>query len=139
MMPEHPTCSQTGAAMIRDIRPMALTYKGQTVTVDLPGWYSPLSDDSQHDGPDLKVTDRALNALRARVDGLLGADDIRRIRRRLGLTQRAAGDVLGGGPNAFQKYESGDVLVSQAMSGLLTLLDHDPTALSVLRDRKTAA
>jgi DNA-binding transcriptional regulator YiaG len=38
----------------------------------------------------------------------LTRDDIRRIRERLGLTQVEAGEVLGGGPRAFQKYESGD-------------------------------
>ena len=48
-----------------------------------------------------------------------------------------AGEILGGGPRAFQKYEAGDLLPSQAIGGLLAVLDSDPGALSVLRSRKS--
>jgi len=39
----------------------------------------------------------------------LSPDDIRRIRESLGLSQAEAGEVLGGGPRAFTKYESGTI------------------------------
>jgi HTH-type transcriptional regulator/antitoxin MqsA len=119
--------------MHRDVRPMTLTYKGESITIDMPGWYCDSSDESIHTGRDAVVSDRALNRLRARSEGLLEPEEIRRIRKKLGLNQTAAGQVIGGGPRAFQKYESGDLLPSRAISSALRLLDHYPKALSVLR------
>jgi putative zinc finger/helix-turn-helix YgiT family protein len=68
-------------------------------------------------------------------------EEIRRIRKKLGLTQEAAGLMIGGGPRAFQKYENSDLLPSRAISSALVLLDRDPRALRVLKARqvKTSA
>ena len=66
--------------------------------------------------------------LKARVEGLLEPEEIRRIRKKLHLTQEAAGLVIGGGPRAFQKYESGDLLPSRAIS-TSTLTKADPVML----------
>jgi HTH-type transcriptional regulator/antitoxin MqsA len=83
----------------------------------------------------MKVSDRALNRLKARTEGLLEPDEIKRIRKKLNLTQGAAGELIGGGPRAFQKYETGELLPSRAISSALALLDHDPAALTVLEQR----
>jgi len=127
--------------MFRDVRRVTITYKGRKVTFDMPGWYCDASDESIHTGVDMKVSDRALNRLKAQVEGLLEPEDVRRIRKRLQLTQKDAGRLIGGGPNAFQKYECGDVAVSRALTSALLLLDRDPSGLSVLkqRDQKESA
>ncbi len=137
----NPVCPKTRAPMYRDVRPMTLAYKGESITIDMPGWYCDSSDESIHTGKDAVVSDRALNRLKARNEGLLEPEDIRRIRKKLGLNQTAAGQVIGGGPRAFQKYESGDLLPSRAISSALRLLDHDPKALRLLKlpQDKTAA
>jgi HTH-type transcriptional regulator/antitoxin MqsA len=132
----NPVCPETGALMRRDVRPMTLTYKGESITFDMPGWYCDQSEESIHIGEDMKISDRMLNRLKARSEGLLEPEEIRRIRKKLRLTQEAAGLVIGGGPRAFQKYESGDLLPSRAISSALVLLDHDPKALTVLRRRQ---
>ena len=134
-----PVCPVSGAPMRRDVRPMTLSYKGQSVTFDMPGWYCDASDESSHTGADMKVSDRMLNRLKAQVEGLLEPADIRRIRRRLGLTQAEAGDLIGGGPRAFQTYEAGDLLPSRAVSSALRLLDRDPAAVAVLYRRQGGA
>lgn len=133
----HPVCPKTGAPMHRDERPMTLMYRGESITFAMPGWYCDASDESIHTGADMKVSDRALNWLKARVEGLLEPAAIRRIRKKLGLTQEQAGQLIGGGPRAFQKYETGDLLPSRAVSSALALLDHDPAALSVLKARES--
>jgi HTH-type transcriptional regulator/antitoxin MqsA len=135
---DNPTCPKTGAPMERGVRQLTLNYKGQSITIDMPGWYSDASDEGIHNGIDLKISDRALNRLRARAEGLLEPEEVRRIRKRLKLSQVEAGEVIGGGPRAFQKYESGDLLPSRAISSALVLLDHDPAALRVLRARSAA-
>ena len=81
----------------------------------------------------MEVSDRALNRLKARSEGLLEPEEISRIRKKLGLSQDAAGQMIGGGPRAFQKYENGDLMPSRAISSALSLLDHDPKALTVLK------
>ena len=137
-MPD-PVCPETGAPMHRGVRPMTLPCKEQSITFDMPGWYCDQSEESMHTGEDMKVSDRMLNLLKARSEGLLEPEEIRRIRKKLHLSQEAAGILIGGGPRAFQKYESGDLLPSRAVSSALMLLDHDPAALAVLKMHRKAA
>ena len=92
----------------------------------MPGWYAEGVEDGIHGGDDMKVSARALHRLKAQAEGLLLPEDVRRIRRKLGLSQREAGRVIGGGPNAFQKYEAGDIMVSHAISSALRVLDFHP-------------
>jgi HTH-type transcriptional regulator/antitoxin MqsA len=127
---------ETGAPLHRAVRPLTLTYKGESITVDMPGWYGEHVDEGVFDPVDMKVSDRALNRLKARTEGLLEPEEIRRIRKKLGLSQEAAGELIGGGPRAFQKYETGNLVPSRAVSSALTLLDHDPKALSLLKERQ---
>ena len=129
----NPFCPQTGAPMHRGVRSMTLTYKDQSITFDMPGWYCDQTEGGIHTGADMKVSDRMLNWLKARSEGLLEPEEIRRIRKKLKLSQETAGLIIGGGPRAFQKYESGDLLPSRAIGSALILLDHDPKALRVLR------
>ncbi|MGD0843497.1 MAG: type II toxin-antitoxin system MqsA family antitoxin [Geobacteraceae bacterium] len=135
----NPICPETGAPMHRGVRPMTLSYKRESITFDMPGWYCDQSEESIHTGEDMKVSDRMLNRLKARSEGLLEPEEIRRIRKKLHISQEAAGLLIGGGPRAFQKYESGDLLPSRAVSSALALLDRDPEALSVLKIRSKAA
>ncbi|HRO10129.1 type II toxin-antitoxin system MqsA family antitoxin [Amaricoccus sp.] len=135
-------CPETGAVMTRGTRPMTLSYKGRSIVIDMPGWYAEGVEEGIHGGEDMKVSDRALHRLKAEAEGLLLPEDVRRIRRRLGLSQREAGLVIGGGPNAFQKYEAGDVVASHAISSALRVLDAHPEALAVLvahREQRSAA
>ncbi len=137
-MTANPLCPRTGAPMHRGVRPMTLTYKEESITLDMPGWYCGDCEESIHTGKDMKVSDRRLNRLKAKSEGLLGPEEIRRIRKKLRLSQETAGLLIGGGPRAFQKYESGDMLPSRAVSSALVLLDHDPDALAVLKRRHDA-
>ena len=63
-------------------------------------------------------------------------EEIRAIREGLGLTQVEAGELLGGGPRAFTKYEAGTVRPAAAVINLLRLLEADPAALATLGGRK---
>ena len=132
----NPVCPKTGAPMHRDSRSMTLTYRGESITFDMPGWYCDQSDESIHTGQDMKVSDRMLNRLKASVERLTDPEEIRRIRKKLKLTQEIAGRLIGGGPRAFQKYEKGDLLPSRAISSALILLDHNPEALELLTSRE---
>jgi HTH-type transcriptional regulator/antitoxin MqsA len=61
---KNPVCPETGASMHRDTRPMTLSYKGESVTFGLPGWYCDTSEESVHTGEDMKVSDEMLKLLK---------------------------------------------------------------------------
>lgn len=64
-------------------------------------------------------------------------EEIRAIREGLGLSQVEAGELLGGGPRAFTKYEAGAVKPAAAVVRLLRLLEADPTAIAALGGRRS--
>jgi HTH-type transcriptional regulator/antitoxin MqsA len=99
----------------------------------MPGWYCNESTESIHTGEDLKVSDAALKALKIKVENLLAPEEVRRIRVAMGLTQRQAGSLIGGGPNAFQKYEGGSTLVSKGISNFLRVLERHPEEIEELK------
>lgn len=59
----HP---ETGEILRRDIRPVEFSYKGEKITVDMPGWYPPEGDDGIFTHEDMKVSDQALKILKSR-------------------------------------------------------------------------
>jgi HTH-type transcriptional regulator/antitoxin MqsA len=58
--------------------------------------------------------------------------EIRRIRRKLGLSQVAAARLTGGGHNAFSRYERGEAMPMPAVVNLFRLLDRHPELLKDL-------
>lgn len=132
-LPETMVSPETGRMLRRDVRPVTLSYKGETVTVDLPGYYGEVDEDGVHIGDDLKVTDEALRLLKEKVEGLPSPATIRRVRHKLKLSQREAGALLKVGENAFDKYERGLVEPSGPTSQLIRLLDRHPELVEELR------
>ncbi|AHE99147.1 type II toxin-antitoxin system MqsA family antitoxin [Thioalkalivibrio paradoxus] len=61
------------------------------------------------------------------------AQEVRRIRTRLKLTQKAAAEVFGGGVNAFSRYERGEVDPPRAVVKFLRLLDRHPELLDEVK------
>ena len=127
---------ETGEELHRDVRPLTLSYRGESITVDMPGWYSVDGEISEHSQEDMKVSDHALNIMKARVEGLPLPAEIRSIRKKFQLTQEQAGTILGGGARAFQKYESGEILPSRTMANLLLILQEYPQGIETLRARR---
>jgi len=134
-----PTCDECGAPMIRAVRPSTWIYKRRAITYDQPGWWCP--NDPAHDAvldqADSDATTPILLEHRAVVEGGLPPREVRRIRQRLGLSQREAGRVVGGGPLAFHKYEKGEVATTQAMGNFLLLLDRHPELVAELRQNRS--
>jgi HTH-type transcriptional regulator / antitoxin MqsA len=58
--------------------------------------------------------------------------ELRRIRRKLGLTQAAAARLTGGGHNAISRYERGEAAPMEAVINLFRLLDKHPELLKDL-------
>lgn len=69
----------------------------------------------------------------AKINPEITPDEIRAIRQELGLSQVEAGEVLGGGPRAFTKYEAGTVKPAASVVNLLRLLEANPHAMATLK------
>ena len=69
-------------------------------------------------------------------DMALQPDEIRAIREGLGLSQVDAGELIGGGPRAFTKYEAGTIRPRSSVVRLLRVLEANPDALPSLTGRE---
>jgi HTH-type transcriptional regulator/antitoxin MqsA len=131
--PETMTSPETGETLMRGVRPFAVTYKGESMTVDLPGYYPASDGESVHVGDDMIAVDAALRLLKEKIDGVPAPATIRRMRTKLKLSQREAGSLFKVGENAFDKYERGLIEPSGPTIQLMALLEKHPELLDELR------
>lgn len=134
ILPDMMISPETGEMLRRGTRPFLVTYKSQSITIELPGYYPESCDEGIHVGDDMAVSDAALRALKEEVEGIPSPTTIRRVREKLKLSQREAGSLLKVGENAFDKYERGVVEPSGPTSQLLRLLDQHPELIEDLRE-----
>ncbi len=134
--PTTQPCPECGGQMAFEKRANKITYLGHSRTLKTLAWWCGSCGEAILDGDALRVRETAFLELKAAVDGVLGPSEVAKVRETLGLSQRKAGELLGGGPRAFQKYESGKQAVSVPMSLLLRLLANDPKRLRELSGTK---
>jgi HTH-type transcriptional regulator/antitoxin MqsA len=113
-------------------------FDGQSFTVEhagrkmqvegLSGWRCGACGEVEFDADSAQRYAAAGDALVLRERERRGKE-IRRIRRKLGLSQVAAARLTGGGHNAFSRYERGEVAPLPAVIKLLHLLDKHPELL----------
>ena len=125
-------CPECGGRAVFATRTDTVEYKGQNAHVRISGHWCDSCGDAVLEGEALEKREQAFLDLRARVEGVLSPREVAAIRARLKLSQRQAGELLGGGPRAFQKYESGEQQVSAPMANLLRLLGREPRRLTEL-------
>jgi len=130
-----PVCGSS-RSMVFEPRDTPVVYKGASRAHQATTWWCSVCGECILEPSMLAERERIFIELRAETDEIFLPERVASIRKKLGISQREASRVLGGGANAFQRYESGDVPVSDAMKNLLTLLDNDPQRLrEILRAR----
>lgn len=122
-------------------------FKNETFTVDyeglsakvegLSGWRCDACDEVEFDAESARRYAAAGDELVLR-ERARQSKDIRRIRRKLGLSQAAAARLTGGGHNAFSRYERGEATPMPAVVNLFRLLDKYPKLLSELKNTRIA-
>jgi len=105
----------------------SLTYKGHKIEFDIE--YSVCNACGREfiESQQIHKNDATILNAKKFADGLLSSEEIKEIRKNLGLTQETASKVFGGGENAFSKYESGKVAQSASMDRLLRLAAEFPS------------
>lgn len=127
-------CPQCASTMQRfESRSQQLAVEGDATTVEnLSGWSCPSCDEAIFDDESAKryaaAGDVLILAARARRQ-----DEIRRIRKRLKLTQIEASHLVGVGKVAFSRYECGKTQAPGALIKLLRLIDRHPELIDELR------
>lgn len=109
-----------------------ITHRDVTATIEhLSGWRCAACGEVEFDADSAEryatAGDRLVLRERERQ-----SDELRRIRRKLGLSQKAAGRLTGGGHNAFSRYERGESSPLPAVINLFRLLDKHPELLKDL-------
>lgn len=79
-----------------------------------------------------KANERRFSDAKRAHDGLLTSGQIAAWRKRHSLTQQQAASLIGGGINAFSKYERGEVMQSQSVDSLIRSVDEVPGMLAFL-------
>jgi HTH-type transcriptional regulator/antitoxin MqsA len=128
-------CPECGGPAVFETRSDTVEYKGHKASVEIAGYWCARCGEAVLEGDALAKRERAFLELRATIEGVLSPRQVAKIRERLKMSQRRAGELLGGGPRAFQKYESGEQQVSVPMANLLRLLDKDPRRLAEIAKR----
>jgi HTH-type transcriptional regulator/antitoxin MqsA len=109
-----------------------IEHAGMTATVEkLSGWRCNSCGEVEFDAESAQRYASAGDELVLR-DRERVAEEIRRIRRKLGLSQAAAARLTGGGHNAFSRYERGETTPLPAVINLFRLLDKHPELLKEL-------
>ena len=132
-LPKTMISPESGETLTRGVRPFTVAYKGESVVVDLPGYYPAGEGEGVHIGEDVVVVDQALRGLKEKTDGVPSPESIRRLRAKLRLSQREAGALFKVGESAFDKYERGLVEPSGPTIQLMALLDRHPELLAELK------
>jgi len=111
---------------------LTIAHAGMTATVDgLSGWRCATCGEVEFDVDSAQRYAAAGDALVRRARERQ-SKEIRRIRRKLGLSQVAAARLTGGGHNAFSRYERGEATPMPAVVNLFRLLDKHPELLKDL-------
>lgn len=128
-----PVCG--GAELIHDTRDLPYTYKGETTVIEkVTGDFCPACNESILG---LEETARVMGEMRAfskQVNAaIVDPGFIVTVRKKLDLDQREAGEIFGGGANAFSRYETGKTKPPLSLVKLLKVLDRHPELLNEIR------
>ena len=120
---------------MRDTRDVHYTYKGETTVLPLvTGVFCPACDESVLDAAESRRTMDLMLAFNKQINAsVVDPEFIVSVRRKLDLDQREAGEIFGGGVNAFSRYENGKTKPPLALVKLLRVLDRHPDLLAEVR------
>jgi len=129
-------CPVCGAAeLIHDTRDLPYTYKGETTLISaVTGDFCPSCGEVILDLSESTRTSEFMLQFNKQVNAaIVDPGFITRVRKKLGLDQREAAEIFGGGINAFSRYENGKTKPPLALVKLLKVLDRHPDLLSEVR------
>ena len=129
-------CPACGVAeLVRDTRDISYMYKGESTIISLvTGDFCPACGEAVLE----KSQSERISSLMLKFNKQVNASIvdpafIATVRKKLALDQREAGEIFGGGVNAFSRYENGKTKPPLALVKLLKVLDRHPDLLAEIR------
>lgn len=124
-----PSCS--AAELIHDTRDLTYAYKGETTIIPaVTGDFCPACNESLLNAEESRRTMTMMLEFNKQVNAaIIDPEFIVTVRKKLGLDQREAAEIFGGGVNAFSRYENGKTKPPLALVKLLKVLDRHPNLL----------
>ena len=129
-------CPSCGTAkLVHDTRDVPYTYKGESTSLpQVTGDFCLACDESILDASESRRTMELMAAFSKAVNAsFVDPEFIASVRKKLDLDQREAGEIFGGGVNAFSRYENGKTKPPVALVKLLKVLDRHPELLGEVR------
>jgi HTH-type transcriptional regulator/antitoxin MqsA len=122
--------------MIHETRDMPYTYKGESTLIPAVAgdWCTACDEVLIGVESGQKVSVAMLEFHKQVNAAIVDPAFILSVRKKLHLDQRQAGELFGGGVNAFSRYENGKTKPPLALVKLLRLLDRHPELLPELTD-----
>ncbi|MBE6442301.1 MAG: YgiT-type zinc finger protein [Desulfovibrio desulfuricans] len=126
-----PTCGK--GELVEDTRDVEYEYFGaKTVIKDIHANFCTACDDFVMDYPEMRRVGNELEAFRKQCNAR-DSSFIRTVRKKLRLGQKEAGEIFGGGVNAFTRYETGKIKPPLSLLKLFRILDAHPDLLALVR------
>ena len=128
-----PVCG--GAELVHDTRDIPYTYKGESTTIpEVSGEFCPACGEAVLERKESARVSSLMLEFNKQVNAsIVDPAFIARVRKKLALDQREAGEIFGGGVNAFSRYEKGKTKPPLALVKLLKVLDRHPDLLSEVK------
>jgi HTH-type transcriptional regulator / antitoxin MqsA len=116
-------------------RSVSYTYKGETTAIpSVKGDFCAACGEAVLDRDESIRVSAAMLAFNRQVNAsLVDPGYIASVRKKLALDQREAGEIFGGGVNAFSRYENGKTKPPVALVKLFKVLERHPDLLSEIR------
>jgi HTH-type transcriptional regulator/antitoxin MqsA len=129
-------CPECGApSPVHATRDVLYIYKGKNTTIPaVTGHHCSACGEITLDKEEVDRYGDMVAAFHRQVNGeVVDPIYVLTVRKKLGLDQREAGSIFGGGDNAFSRYENGKTSPPVALVKLLRLLDRHPELLAEVR------
>jgi hypothetical protein len=121
------TCPNCGnATLSATTAPFAFIHNGKQASIDDDRTVCATCGTVSYTGDQISRHEHAVAAKIRELDGLLGADDLRRIRLKYALRQTDLEAMLSVGPKTWTRWERGKIPQSKAADTLIRVLASDP-------------
>ena len=121
--------------MVLNTTDIPYSYRGEsTIIKNVTSEFCPSCEEMILEHEEARRVSDAMAAFNRQVNAAaIDPEFIRDVRKKLRLDQKEAGEIFGGGVNAFSRYETGKTMPPVALVKLLRLLDTHPELLPLVR------
>ncbi|MDA3808862.1 MAG: type II toxin-antitoxin system MqsA family antitoxin [Spirochaetaceae bacterium] len=127
-------CPICDGDLIQEIKSVEAEYKAVLFYYSQTGLWCTKCGEGFLSPKDLDYSKKQITDNKRIIDHRLIAEDIKTFRKINKLSQREASKLFGGGPNAFSKYERGEIIQSKSTDVLMRLVSSKKITIDDIRE-----